>query len=233
MCVVADVLDEKNELWQRWRARRKIGPIARHCIAARVRSMDTSAVRAASRPGRAGAHACALTTTEREEISRQLARGGSLRAIGRALDREPSTISRESRAQSRTSDYRAAPAIAGMATDAERPKPCRLSLRRTLGASWRRNSPFSGRHSKSQAGFDVHFRHPEMQVSHETIYRSLFIQSRGVLKRALRSHLRRQRQFRMRGRALRLRPTRTDHRRHLHSAAACGGRGSRPAGHWR
>ena len=75
------------------------------------------------------------------------------------------------------------------------------------GAPSRQSSHGSGRLSRSQAGFDTHFlANPEMQVSPETIYRSLFIQSRGVLKRALLRQLRRQRHFRHARGSARIRP---------------------------
>ena len=96
----------------------------------------------------------ALTMTEREEISRQLARGGSLRAIGRALGRAPSTISREVARNHGRTDYRAATADRQAWRRTRRPQPCRLAtrpaLRRVVGlvsgtglpflddASWRR-----------------------------------------------------------------------------------------------
>jgi IS30 family transposase len=145
--------------------------------------------------------------TEREEISRQLARGLSLRAIGRILGRTPSTISREvSRNHGRTL-YRAALADRRAWSQTQRPKRCRLAthpaLQRAVAAKLAREwSP------QQISGWLRHTfpSDPDMQVSPETIYRSLFIQSRGVLKRALLGQLRRQRHFRHARASTRLRP---------------------------
>jgi IS30 family transposase len=138
-----------------------------------------------------------LSTTEREEISRALAGGVSYRAISRRLRRAASTISREVRRHGGRGQYRASTADARAWRRAQRPKPCRLAcmpaLRQIvatkLAADW----------SPEQIAGWLKVTYPEqpaMQVSHETIYRSLFVQSRGVLKKALVTHLRRCRTMR-------------------------------------
>jgi transposase, IS30 family len=138
-----------------------------------------------------------LSTTEREEISRALVTATSLRTISRQLGRAPSTISREVRRHGGRRAYRAARADVRAWTAARRPKSCRLAqapaLRRVvaekLAADW----------SPEQIAGWLKVTYPAdraMQVSHETIYRSLFVQSRGVLKRALLKHLRRRRTVR-------------------------------------
>ena len=149
----------------------------------------------------------ALTTIEREEVSRYLAQGRSLRAVSRALGRAPSTISREVARNHGRATYRAATADRQAWRRTRRPKPCRLAtrpaLRRVVAAK------LSLQWSPQQiAGWlqDTFPSDPEMQVSHETIYRSLFIQSRGVLKRALLAQLRRQRHFRHARASARVRP---------------------------
>jgi IS30 family transposase len=151
----------------------------------------------------------ALTPIEREEISRQLARGLSLRAISRALRRAPSTISREVVRNLGPVTYRAAAADRRAWQQSRRPQSCRLAtrpaLRRTVAAKLARQwSP------QQISGWLRHRfpRNAEMQVSHETIYRSLFVQSRGVLKRALLRELRRQRHFRHARANVRIRPKR-------------------------
>jgi len=138
-----------------------------------------------------------LTREEREEISRGLAQGLSLRALGRHLGRAPSTISREVAHQGGRWRYRAAAADACAWQTARRPKACRLAglprlrrvVARKLAADW---SP------QQIAGWlrVTYAEDPTMQVSHETIYRSLFVQSRGVLNHALRAHLRRRKALR-------------------------------------
>jgi IS30 family transposase len=134
---------------------------------------------------------------EREEISRGLAAGNSFRAIARRLDRAVSTISKEVARHGGRRRYRAADADSEAWESARRPKPCLLSqnpqLRRIVAAKLEQDwSP------QQIAGWlrDDYPGHPEMWVSHETIYRSLFVQARGALKRELVGHLRTKRRFR-------------------------------------
>jgi transposase, IS30 family len=188
---------ERNELWTRWRRGESLRDIAQ--ALRRATSVVYAVVGTdggiAPRPRRRSR--LALTTTEREEISRQLASGQSLRAISRLLGRAASTLRREVARNGGRGTYRAAVADGQAWRRTRRPQPCRLSarprLQRTVAqklaqqwspqqiAGWLR-STFPG--------------DPDMQVSPETIYRSLFVQSRGVLKRHLVQHLRRQRHFR-------------------------------------
>jgi IS30 family transposase len=197
---------EKNELWQRWRRGESQSDIARalHRVSSCVHNAVVAEGGIAPRPRCRSARA--LTGQEREEISRRLAQGQSLRAIGRQLRRAPSTISREVGRNGGRAVYRAAPADRRAWRQARRPKPCRLAprrrLRRAVAAKLARQwSP------QQIAGWlrRTFPSDPDMQVSHETIYRSLFVQSRGVLKRALMQHLRRPRRMR-RARAATARP---------------------------
>ena len=132
-----------------------------------------------------------LSLVEREEISRGLARGDSVRAIARALGRAPSTVSREVTRNRGRHRYRAVDADDRAWRRARRPQPCLLarreSLRRLVEDKLRLDwSPeqIAGYLRREYAG------DPEMQVSHETIYKSLFVQSRGVLAKQLTEHLR-------------------------------------------
>jgi IS30 family transposase len=133
----------------------------------------------------------ALTLAEREEISRGVVAGRSVRAMAIAMDRAPSTISREIRRNGGSRRYRAAAADKRAWKQAHRPKLCKLAmnsqLRQAVAAKLERNwSP------EQIAGWLKHL-HPEseaLQVSHETIYRSLYVQARGVLKKQLVQHLR-------------------------------------------
>src|SRR3982750_43961 len=138
-----------------------------------------------------------LSLAEREEISRQVALGSRGGAIARRLGRPPSAISREIHRHGGWLHYRAAHADAAAWRRAERPKRCRLAqhaaLRRVvaekLAAAW---AP------QQIAGWLVS-EYPNdrtMRVSHETIYRTLYVQARGVLKKQLMAHLRRQRTVR-------------------------------------
>lgn len=138
-----------------------------------------------------------LSLAEREEISRGVAAGESLRAIAVRLERAPSTISREIKRNKGPRKYRAIDADYRAWRRARRPKPCLLSqcpelagfVAAQLSEDW---SPqqISG-HLAREMG-----ERPEMQVSHETIYKTLFAQSRGVLAKELQGHLRTRRPIR-------------------------------------
>jgi IS30 family transposase len=138
-----------------------------------------------------------LGVLEREEISRGLARGDSLRTIAARLDRSPSTISREVNRNGGREAYRAAQAESRAMDQARRPKACALlrskRLRRVVIGLLKKDwSP------KQIAGW-LKKRYPDnagMQISHETIYKTLFIQSRGALNKQLKDHLRTGRRFR-------------------------------------
>lgn len=188
---------ERNELWRRWRAGESLAEIAK------VLQRDLSRIYCvvgteggiAPRPRRRSR--LALTPAEREDISRGLARRLGIRALARQLDRAPSTISREIRRHGGRALYRASAADRRAWRWARRPKRCRLATRRALrravaGKLARQWSPqqISNWLRRTFPG------DPDRQVSHETIYRSLFVQSRGVLRRELLQHLRRPRSFR-------------------------------------
>jgi IS30 family transposase len=185
---------ERNELWRRWRAGESLVDIAtalgrdRTCVGDLVAAAGGIAPRAQRRSR------LALTVCEREEISRGLAGQESVRGIAQRLDRAPSTISREIRRHGGRAAYRAQRADRRAWAQARRPKGCRLArsarLRRLIAAKLARQwSPqqITGWLRRTFPG------DPDRQVSHETIYRSLFVQSRGVLKRELTQHLRRRR----------------------------------------
>jgi IS30 family transposase len=139
----------------------------------------------------------ALTLREREEISRGLASGSSIREIAKRLDRVASTVSREIARHGGRPAYRASQADGEAWQSALRPKRCLLSIHvnlRNMVASklildW----------SPQQISGWLKIQYPDdesMHVSHETIYRSLFIQARGVLKKELLEHLRSKRRIR-------------------------------------
>jgi IS30 family transposase len=139
----------------------------------------------------------ALRLEEREEISRGIAVGRSLRQIARGLGRAPSTVSREIRRNGGSQVYRANWADRSAWERALRPKPCRLALHREL--RWRVARKLARQWSPEQISGWLKQEFPtdqDMQISHEAIYRSLFIQTRGVLKKELTAHLRSARQMR-------------------------------------
>ena len=133
-----------------------------------------------------------LSLAEREDISRGLAVGDSLRVIAARLGRAPSTICREVRANGGRRRYRAVAADVGAWRRALRPKRPKLAgselLRWLVEAGLERNwSP-----QQIAAGLCSSFvDRPELWVSHETIYQSLYVQARGALRRELTAHLRR------------------------------------------
>jgi IS30 family transposase len=133
-----------------------------------------------------------LQASEREEISRALAIGLSMRAIARRLGRAASTVTREVQRNGGASSYRAAEADARTWERARRPQPCLLSRHARL-RSWvvqHLERDWSPR--QIAIGLNRTFPHDHsMRVSHETIYRSLFVQARNVLKKELLAHLRR------------------------------------------
>ena len=133
----------------------------------------------------------ALTLAEREDISRDIASGSSIRQISRDLRRAPSTVSREIHHNGGLRRYRAIVADESTWDQARRPKLCCLAqnskLRRIVSIKLAKDW------SPEQIAGWLKRTYPDeetLHVSHETIYKSLFIQSRGVLKKELQKHLR-------------------------------------------
>jgi len=149
------------------------------------------------RPAQRRRSRLALTLAEREEISRAVVAGQSIRSIATTLERAPSTISREIKRNGDRETYRASQADQSAWDRAHRPKTCKLVENSALahivaGKLQMRWSP------EQIAGWLKH-TYPDDendQVSHETIYRSLYIQARGALKKELVQHLRRTRVMR-------------------------------------
>lgn len=188
---------QKALMWDRWQRGESLHKIAqlfdRHHSSVRQILAETGGIRPAAR------HRAerTLSLTEREEISRGLVAGESMRAIASRLHRAPSTISREIRRHGGSDRYRASHADQRAWGSAQRPKVCKLVRHRVLarlvaGKLQQQWSP------EQIAGWLKH-TYPgdeDRQVSHETIYRSLFIQARGALKKELLEHLRRPRAMR-------------------------------------
>jgi len=144
----------------------------------------------APRTRRRAAHS--LAATEREEISRGVAAGLSMREIARRLGRAASTISRELSRNGGKCHYRAADADARAWDRARRPQRCLLARQGRLRAWITRKLKHEWSPRQIAIGLRQTFPHDDsMRISHETIYRSLFVQARNVLKKELRAHLRR------------------------------------------
>jgi IS30 family transposase len=187
----------KKELWERWRAGESISDIARALQkpAGSIHGM-LEATGGFSPPERRR-RSCALTPAEREEISRGLATGESLRAIARRLGRSASTVCREINRNGGRRRYRAQKADEKAWERARRPRRCLLAINerlRNMVASKLRED-----WSPQQISGWLKREYPEdeaMHISHETIYRTLFVQARGALKRELLAHLRSKRMMR-------------------------------------
>jgi len=188
---------QRAEMWSRWKAGQSLNAIGRvlgkdkqviHFLLARHGGIAPTARRRSRR---------ALTLAEREDISRGIVSGCSMRVIAQHLSRACSTVSREVARHGGRAQYRANQADQQAWESALRPKLCRLALHeklRTLVASklmldW----------SPEQISGWLKQSHPDdesLRVSHETIYRTLFLQARGALKQELVRHLRSQRRIR-------------------------------------
>lgn len=143
-----------------------------------------------------------LSTSEREEISRGVAAGLSDAAIGRQLGRDRSTIGREIQRHGERQHYRAARADAAAWEQARRPKVCRLATHPVLrGVVATRLLQQWSPQQISRALVIEYPDDPTMRISPETIYVSLYLQARGVLKKELTAHLRRRRPLRRSQRA--------------------------------
>jgi IS30 family transposase len=183
---------DEDEIWAWLRAGHAAKPTAR------ALGWSTSGVRGylercgGIRPAARRRSPGRLSLAEREEISRGLAAGLSLRAIAVGLGRAPSTVSREVAAQGGRRGYRAAPADQLAWARARRPQPCKLATHPALRAIVGEKLKQQQWSPQQIAGWlkTTYPDDPEMQVSHETIYRTLFIQSRGALRKELTAHLR-------------------------------------------
>jgi IS30 family transposase len=138
-----------------------------------------------------------LTLAEREEISRGIARGASARAIGRTLGRSRTTISREISRCGGRGRYRAHAAERAAWSRARRPRATKLELCSELRELVIER--LEQDHSPQQISGWLRLSYPDneqMHVSHETIYRALYVQARGSLRLELTRHLRTRRQKR-------------------------------------
>jgi IS30 family transposase len=188
---------ERRELWARWRRGESISEIGRALDRAPGTVHYTIRQRGGIAPPDRRRSRLALTLPEREEISRGVAAGHSAGRIAAGLGRSPSTVTRELGRHGGRRRYRAADADTRAWDRSRRPKPCLLSgngrlravVAEKLAQEW---SPgqISGWLVEAFPGDET------MRVSHETIYRTLFIQARGALKKELVGHLRRVRSIR-------------------------------------
>jgi len=188
---------QKALMWERWKEGWTLHQIGHLFDRPHTSIHNILSKTGGIRPPERRRSASALTLAEREEISRALMVGESMRSVAARLGRAPSTISREIGRNAGQDGYRANVADEAAWNRALRPKRCKLVQNRALAGVvsnllrmlW---SP------EQIAGWLTHTypNDPSLHVSHETIYRSLFIQARGALKKELLEHLRRTRGMR-------------------------------------
>jgi len=188
---------QKSEIWDRWQRGESMSSIGRGFDRASSSIYPLLARTGGIRPPDRSRSQLALTLAEREEISRGLIAKHSLRSIALALKRSASTVSREVQRNGGAAGYRAAASDQAAWDRALRPKMCKLAchpaLSRAVSAKLQRKwSPeqIAGWLKRAFPG------ESQKQVLHETIYRSLYIQARGVLKKELLEHLRAKRTVR-------------------------------------
>lgn len=188
---------ERQQVWQRWKAGESMADIARGLRLGERKVNRAVGASGGIAPPLRRRSTRVLSLAEREEISRGICQGESLRSLARRLKRAASSISREVRRNGGTGKYRACHADQNAWQRALRPQRCKLALngrlRRLVAAK------LAERWSPQQiSGWLAHaYPHEQgMRVSHETIYRSLYVQARGVLKKQLLEELRTQRTLR-------------------------------------
>src|SRR6202163_3125266 len=188
---------EKTELWDRWQRGESLKAIGRAFGKPSSSIYFQVAPYGGIRPAARRRSRLALTLAEREEISRGITAHQSARSMAKLLGRSPSTVSREISRNGGYDRYRAAMADEQAWVQTCRPKRCKLAnnpgLRQAVVRKLRLNW------SPEQIAGWLERAHPEDEcyhVSHETIYRSLFVQARGVLKKELLGHLRSKRTIR-------------------------------------
>jgi IS30 family transposase len=189
--------EQKADVWRRWKGGESLHAIGRGC------GKPHNCIRCVLLPRGGIAPAVrrrsdrVLTLEEREDISRGIASGSSIRAIASGLGRAASTVSREVTRHGGSSAYRALDADKRAWTSALRAKRCLLAGNRKLREAVADKLVLDW--SPEQISGWLKTQYPDdksMRVSHETIYRSLFIQARGALKQELMEHLRSKRRMR-------------------------------------
>lgn len=183
--------EQKSEIWDRWQRGESMSSIGRRF------ERDSSSIHplisrtGGIRPLERKRSRLALALIEREEISRGLGAGDSLRSIGRRLRRQASTISREVTRNGGRDDYRAMTSDKAAWDRAHRPKLCKLACNPELCRAV--STKLKRLWSPQQIAGWLQLEYPgdeQRRVSHETIYRTLFVQARGALKKELLAHLR-------------------------------------------
>ena len=188
---------QKALMWDRWQKGDSMHAIARLFDRGHSSVQGILSEAGGIRPAQRRRSRLTLTLAEREEISRGVVAGQSCRSMAASLGRAPSTISREIRRNGGRRRYRANKADQAAWDRAHRPKTCKLVENQALSLIVA--SKLKQRWSPEQIAGWLKKTYPEdenYQVSHEIIYRSLYVQARGALKKELIKHLRTQRSMR-------------------------------------
>lgn len=186
-----------SDIWDRWQSGETLNAIGRVFDRPSSSIFNLLAPTGGIRPQKRKRSRLALTLFEREEISRGIAKGYTVRQIADYLERSPSTICREINRNGGYYQYRATESDNATWERAKRPKPCKLSQSPTLARLVA--SKLKANWSPDQIAGWLKATYPDdekSQVSHETIYKTLFIQARGALKKELQLYLRTQRAIR-------------------------------------
>jgi IS30 family transposase len=188
---------QKADLWERWKRGESLSDIAKALSKNPGSIHGVLHLKGGIPPPLRKRSARSLTSKEREEISRKVEAGFGVRQIAAAIGRSPSTVSRELTRNGGAERYRAAKADEAAWDRARRPKNCRLAESSKLRAIVSRKLQLDW--SPQQIAGWLKLQNPDdpnLQLSHESIYRTLFVQSRGALKKELLSHLRSSRMMR-------------------------------------
>ena len=186
-----------KEVWDRWQRGETLNAIGRVFERPSSSIFNLLAPTGGIRPQQRKRSSITLTLYEREEISRGIAKGYSMREIANYLERAPSTICREINRNGGYYQYRATESDNAAWERAKRPKPCKLGQHPTLAKLVAKK--LKENWSPKQIDGWLKRIYPDDEhhhVSHETIYKTLFIQARGALKKELQLYLRTQRAIR-------------------------------------
>src|SRR5712672_404015 len=188
---------QRNDMWRRWKAGQSLHEIGRVFGKDHVSIQFMLAQHGGIAPASRRRSLLTLTLAERENISRGIASGSSIREIAKSLERAVSTVSREVARHGGRPQYRASEADHQAWESALRPKVCLLAIQVKLQTIVASKLILDWSPEQISKWLKVHYpSNDSMHVSHETIYRSLFIQARGVLKKELVQHLRSKRLIR-------------------------------------
>ena len=189
--------EQRMEMWRRWKAGESLHDIGRAFGKGHGSIRFLLTQRGGIIPAARRRSPRTLTLAEREDISRGIASGSSIREIASGLQRPVSTVSREVARHGGRPLYRASEADHQAWESALRPKVCLLAIEEKLRTIVASKLILDWSPEQISKWLKVHYPNNEsMRVSHETIYRSLFIQARGVLKKKLVQHLRSKRLIR-------------------------------------